>query len=58
MSPAKADDRIEMQFGMRRWVGPGNHVLDGGADSLTGRGTFGVSGRLKSIVKHRIFGVG
>jgi len=23
---------------------------------LTGRGTFGVSGRLKSIVKHRILG--
>jgi len=23
---------IEMPFGLRTWVGPGNHVLDGGPD--------------------------
>jgi len=33
-------------------------VLRGNVDAPVGRGTFGVSGRLKSIVKHRIFGVG
>jgi len=32
------------------------HVLCGDADAPTGRGTFGVSSRLKSIVKNRILG--
>ena len=40
---------IKMQFGMVRWVGPGNHVLDGDIDATTVRGTIGVSGQLKSI---------
>jgi len=30
------------------------HVLHGDVDAPTRRGTFGVSGRLKSIVRHRI----
>ena len=41
------------------------HILDGDVNAPTGRGTFEVSGRLKSIVKrrilivkHRILGVG
>jgi len=31
-----------------------NHILHGGADAPTGKGTFGVSGWLKNIVKQRI----
>ena len=31
---------IELPFGLRTWVGPGNHVLDGGPDPLMGRGNF------------------
>jgi len=38
---------------MLSWVGQEN-VLHGDRDAPTGRGTFGVYGRLKSIVKHRI----
>jgi len=37
VSPAKADEPIEMPFGLRTWVGPGNHVLDRGTDSPMGR---------------------
>jgi len=29
VSPAKMAEPIEMQFGLRIRVGPGNHVLDG-----------------------------
>ena len=32
VSPAKMAEPIEMPFGLRTSVGPGNHVLDGGAD--------------------------
>jgi len=35
--PAKMAASIEMRFGLRTWVGPGNHVLDGGPDPLMGR---------------------
>jgi len=31
-SPAKTAALIKMPFGLRTWVGPGNHVLDGGPD--------------------------
>jgi len=24
---------VEMPFGLRTWVGPGNHILNGGADT-------------------------
>ena len=58
MSCAKTAEPIEMQFGMLSRVGPGNHELYEGADAPTKRGTFGMSGRLKSIVKHGILGVG
>jgi len=37
VSPAKTDEPIEMPFGLRTWVGPGNHVLDRGTDSPMGR---------------------
>jgi len=29
VSPEKTAEPIEMPFGMRTWVGPKNHVLDG-----------------------------
>jgi len=32
VSPAKTAIPIEMLFGLRTWVDPGNHVLDGGTD--------------------------
>jgi len=32
MNPAKTTTPIEMLFGLRTRVGPGNHVLDGSAD--------------------------
>ena len=53
MSCAKTAEPIEMQFGTLSRVDP-EHVLYGDVDAPTGRGTFGVSGRLKSIVKHKI----
>jgi len=38
--PAKMAAPIELPFGLRTWVGPGNHVLDGGPDPPMGRGKF------------------
>jgi len=32
VSPAKTAEPIEMPFGLRIWVGPMNHVLDGDPD--------------------------
>jgi len=32
VSPAKTAAPIELPFGLRTWVGPRNHVLDGGPD--------------------------
>jgi len=40
VSPAKTATPIELPFGLRTWVGPGNHVLDGGPDPPKGRGKF------------------
>ena len=40
VSPAKTAAPIELLFGLRTWVGPGNHVLDGGPDPPMGRGKF------------------
>ena len=40
VSPAKTAEPIEMPFGLRTRVGPGNHVLDGGSKSPMGRGNF------------------
>jgi len=42
--PVKAAEPIAMQFGILTRVDPRNHVLDGGGDAPTERGTFGVSG--------------
>jgi len=52
VSPAKTAAPIELPFGLRTWVGPGNHVSDGGPDPPMGRGKFlGENGR--PIVKYR-----
>jgi len=40
VSPAKMAEAIEMPFGLRTLVGPGNHVLDGGPDPPIGMGNF------------------
>jgi len=55
---SKTDERIQMQFGTMSQVGPEKHVLDGDAEASMGRSYFGVSDQLKSIVNHRILGVG
>jgi len=41
VSCANEVEPTEIQFGMLSQVGPGNHILDWGADALTGSGTFG-----------------
>ena len=46
MSTARTDAPIEMPFGLRTQMGPGNHVLHGGPDPLIDRGNFeGEKGR-------------
>ena len=52
MSPAKTAAPIELLFGLRAWVSPGNHVLDGGPDPPMGRGKF-LGQNWRPIVKHR-----
>jgi len=32
VSPAKTAAPIELPFGLKTWVDPGNHALDGGPD--------------------------
>ena len=39
VSPAKTAEPVEMPFGLRARVDPGNHVLDGGPDPH-GKGQF------------------
>jgi len=52
LSPAKTVAPIELPFGLRTWVGPGNHVLDRGPDPPMGKGKFlGENG--SPIVKYR-----
>ena len=38
VSPAKTAAPIELPFGLRTWVGTGNHVLDGGPEPPHGKG--------------------
>jgi len=52
VSPAKTAELIEMPFGLRTRVGPGNHVLDGGPDLPMGRGNF-EGGKRRPVVKYR-----
>jgi len=63
VSSAKTAEPIEVQSSMLSRVGPGNMYLYymgmyKDVDAATEMGTFLVSGQLKSIVKHRILGVG
>jgi len=60
--PCKTAEPIEMPFGLRTWVGPRDHVIDGGSDPPMGKGKFlGENGRptvkyrdiLRSSVKRR-----
>jgi len=37
VSPAKTAAPIKLPFGLRTWLGPGNHVLDGGSRSPEGK---------------------
>jgi len=53
VSPAKTAELIEMLFGLRTWVGPGNHVLDGGPDPPMGGDNF-ERGTGHPIVKYRV----
>jgi len=39
-SSEKMAEPIEMPFGLNTWVGPRNHVLDGGPHPPMGRGNF------------------
>jgi len=52
VSRAKAAAPIKLPFGLRTWVGPGNHVLDGGLDPPMGRGKFFRENR-RPIVEYR-----
>jgi len=45
VSPAKLAQPIEMPFGLRTWVGPRNHILDGSPDPPIRMGNFEVGGR-------------
>ena len=40
VSPEKTGEPIKMPFGLRTWVRPRDHVLDGGSDPPMGRGRF------------------
>jgi len=54
VSPAKAAAPIEMPFALRAWVGPGNHVLDGGPDSMHGKPDATIlRGKGRPTVKYR-----
>jgi len=52
VSPAKMAEPIEVLFGLRTWVGPRNHVLDGGSDLPMEKGNFGWR---RLIIKYRDF---
>jgi len=51
VSPAKTAKPIQMPFGLRIQVSPGNHVLDGGPGPHIARGNF--EGKGHPIVKYR-----
>jgi len=52
VSPVKTAAPIELPFGLRTWVGPGKHIVDGGPDpTWEGANFFGENGR--PVVKYR-----
>ena len=52
MNPAKIAALIEMPFGLRTRMGPGNHVLDEGPDHPMGTSNF-KEGKGHPIIKYR-----
>jgi len=52
VSPAKTAEPIEVPFGLRTWVGPRDHLLDGGSDPPWEGANFGEKNG-RPIVKHR-----
>ena len=58
MSCVRTAEAIKMQFGMLSQMGPGNMHYMGMSVPPWERALVDVSGRLKSIVKHRILGAG
>jgi len=52
VSPSKIVEPIEMPFGLRTWVGPRYHVLDGSPDLPMGVGN-SERGKGPPIVKYR-----
>ena len=54
ITPAKTAEPIEMPLGVRSRVGPGNHVLGGGLDSVgEGKGQF-LRGIFRLTMKYRV----
>ena len=53
VSPVKTAEPIEMPFGLRTWVGPRDHVLDGVQIPPMGRRNFD-GGKGRPIVKYRV----
>ena len=58
VSRAKTAETGEMQLGIlsRRWLDPGNTVLDGRADAPTQKALLRLSDRFENIAKHKTFG--
>ena len=54
VSPAKTAKPIEMPSGLRTWLGPRDHEIDGGSDPPMGMGKFWVENG-RPIVKYRVF---
>jgi len=52
-SPAKTAEPIDMLFGLRTWVAPRHHVLDGGSDPPMERGNFEGKGHAGRLVTPR-----
>jgi len=52
VNPAKTAAPIELPFGLRTWVSPGNDVLYGGPDPPMGRGKF-LEENGRPIIKYR-----
>ena len=46
---AKTAELIEMPFGFWAWMGPRNHVLDGGPDPPLRRGNLGGRGAHRNV---------
>jgi len=54
MSPAKSAEPIEMPFGMFTYVGPRNHILDGGPDRPMEMGNFRDDAEIFPVKQHSV----